>query len=669
MSAMILMKLGIVIMGHLVLGVSLHGTALLIPDIPDVSEKPKCIVFNERRMTCTWATPANGIPTNYSLKYDLQCNQKSAQPCPLPSSNSCTWPEEGEGYFQSVIYYCIWLKGSNQLGSSSSESRIQLSDYVKPDAVTHLKVVSATSWSANISWMGPNLTAWKCHCNVSYQAECHELRLQNITSRSQRLMRVSLMNLTPFTRYSVTVSCIPVVNNVPKGYWSDPVSVEFVTNVDVPGQNPVVLQETFSTVSQLGDVDVVEIFWQTVAKCHLSDNETSVIVYYRISADLSSNTTTSDAVTNSPDWSEMNFSSDSVSAQLTLNSTMNYDVVVMARTSLGFNRSLPVVLLHIPPRINRLKLKDNPIVLQNSSEVTISWPYHVNVDRVYWCQAPVNSRTCQMAMQWLNVTNGTDSVKLFLDRPDLYLFAVRAKFQSPLLGVVTSELKWFDCVYDVNVAPRKPSNVILSPVGSINVMLEWTEPHCADTGYIDYYIIHYCWMNGSSCIDDKILHVKAPATRVMLEDSKPSVRYQARIMSSSWLANSSFTDFVQTSTISAFEATLSLTVIVSAVLTGCITTIILVSIVRQFWNFCWEIPITPPVHTVSACEDTFVQINNTDDGYSSHVAFFSAPMGNSTEQRGYAFMDSHAQELSTSSLLSYSPVLSGDHIDIFVAET
>ena len=38
--------------------------------------------------------------------------------------------------------------------------------------------------------------------------------------------------VTPFTNYSVSVSCIPLVDNKPQGFWSEPVVQNFTSKKD-----------------------------------------------------------------------------------------------------------------------------------------------------------------------------------------------------------------------------------------------------------------------------------------------------------------------------------------------------------------------------------------------------------------------------------------------------
>jgi len=42
----------------------------------------------------------------------------------------------------------------------------------------------------------------------------------------------NLSDLAPFTRYEVTIDCIPLIGDGVRGFWSEPVSLNFSTEED-----------------------------------------------------------------------------------------------------------------------------------------------------------------------------------------------------------------------------------------------------------------------------------------------------------------------------------------------------------------------------------------------------------------------------------------------------
>lgn len=52
---------------------------------------------------------------------------------------------------------------------------------------------------------------------------------QNVTVGEQEIL---LRNLTPHTVYTASIRCIPVIEEVPKGFWSEPKSQIFQTSED-----------------------------------------------------------------------------------------------------------------------------------------------------------------------------------------------------------------------------------------------------------------------------------------------------------------------------------------------------------------------------------------------------------------------------------------------------
>jgi len=59
------------------------------------------------------------------------------------------------------------------------------------------------------------------------------LQVLNKTSAAgQWLMLVDLTDLKPFTRYQLSVDCIPMVDGKILGFWSEAVSQQFTTRED-----------------------------------------------------------------------------------------------------------------------------------------------------------------------------------------------------------------------------------------------------------------------------------------------------------------------------------------------------------------------------------------------------------------------------------------------------
>jgi len=52
------------------------------------------------------------------------------------------------------------------------------------------------------------------------------------TAGRQRPLFVNLTDLAAFTRYEVTVDCIPLSYGEIVGFWSDQATIEFTTNED-----------------------------------------------------------------------------------------------------------------------------------------------------------------------------------------------------------------------------------------------------------------------------------------------------------------------------------------------------------------------------------------------------------------------------------------------------
>ena len=57
--------------------------------------------------------------------------------------------------------------------------------------------------------------------------------LNRTSAQEQSSLFVNLTDLTPFTHYKITVDCIPLLEDeIVVGFWSDEVSVEFITKED-----------------------------------------------------------------------------------------------------------------------------------------------------------------------------------------------------------------------------------------------------------------------------------------------------------------------------------------------------------------------------------------------------------------------------------------------------
>nr|XP_022318401.1 uncharacterized protein LOC111121412 isoform X2 [Crassostrea virginica] len=485
-----------------------------------------CLVYNWQNMTCVWDLEviylhANTrdinitVNLNHSdslnfnhLDYDVTLHWSVytyLSPCKhMRIEGKCLTCEvkekdDRDSYKRGTYMFVVNITNSRRPEASvSSHFYFNTDELVEPAAVEEIKTIVNKTEIA-LSW-----THSKPYMSLRFQIEYKSQWENSWRMKMTKKMDLTLTDLTPFTRYDIRLTCIPIdiISEEIKGFWSKPTETKAMTLEDVPSAVPVILPSFFSCAAK--DCQEIEIYWKPISE----EDTRCARMSYQIEV----------VSPVSPHNRPVNATAASVSAKLPLaaNDTNNITVIPFNGKTDEFPDLSPAMLV-IPPKS---QWPSAPLHLETLSEgqssrnVTLTWKYPdrlrskpFNGDfTVFWCRKKSN-QVCQGDLNWLNTVVNT-SQRLVVSEGttvDDYMYGIAA---NGYYGGVSSSsgITWAECVHFTNktISEKLDVHLVLDELDQGAIKIIWVQYSCAGfRGHVTGYHIKYCLVQ--NCEDTTVL--------------------------------------------------------------------------------------------------------------------------------------------------------------------
>nr|XP_022318402.1 uncharacterized protein LOC111121412 isoform X3 [Crassostrea virginica] len=499
-----------------------------------------CLVYNWQNMTCVWDLEviylhANTrdinitVNLNHSdslnfnhLDYDVTLHWSVytyLSPCKhMRIEGKCLTCEvkekdDRDSYKRGTYMFVVNITNSRRPEASvSSHFYFNTDELVEPAAVEEIKTIVnkteiALSWTHSKPYMSLRFQIeYKSQWENSWRERFFNRIIDDLEPRMKmtKKMDLTLTDLTPFTRYDIRLTCIPIdiISEEIKGFWSKPTETKAMTLEDVPSAVPVILPSFFSCAAK--DCQEIEIYWKPISE----EDTRCARMSYQIEV----------VSPVSPHNRPVNATAASVSAKLPLaaNDTNNITVIPFNGKTDEFPDLSPAMLV-IPPKS---QWPSAPLHLETLSEgqssrnVTLTWKYPdrlrskpFNGDfTVFWCRKKSN-QVCQGDLNWLNTVVNT-SQRLVVSEGttvDDYMYGIAA---NGYYGGVSSSsgITWAECVHFTNktISEKLDVHLVLDELDQGAIKIIWVQYSCAGfRGHVTGYHIKYCLVQ--NCEDTTVL--------------------------------------------------------------------------------------------------------------------------------------------------------------------
>ncbi|KAM8960878.1 oncostatin-M-specific receptor subunit beta [Pelodytes ibericus] len=244
-------------------GALYYGTVLIVSHTPDRPDDISCETHDLKTLKCHWLPgntynfdmAGNGdgkLSPKYMLHDRLSRNSSSCQ-----TRDSCTWSIERD-----TPIYNFTLMAENQLGSSSVDFAVNITNSIRPFAPTHLFAYNMDSRNATLSWLleaDYKSLPLTCQVGLWMDSEDEQLVKTSVTGEeASSPYSVSLDALKPYTSYTLRVRC--TVTSVAKwSKWSQKITIK--TPEDVPTASLDIWRE----VNDAHRVRTVTLHWRPLS--------------------------------------------------------------------------------------------------------------------------------------------------------------------------------------------------------------------------------------------------------------------------------------------------------------------------------------------------------------------------------------------------------------------
>ncbi|KAL5015805.1 hypothetical protein ScPMuIL_005394 [Solemya velum] len=498
----------------------------------------ECRVYNWENMTCSWDLGQEYVhPDHLSVSLAWTINGPQYD-CPHQTLTSCSWwADDGADTFKDNMWYIMRIIVTNKEKDKTTASeifKINTRNIVKPAVIDGL-VSSKNSTCVTLNWSHPK----KFH-DITYKVKMlsqweESRQWQEIYSGG--LQSYTQCNLTPHTSYLVQVACKPTL----AGYWSDYITVAIQTDESVPGAEPPILPGSYVEQPCVeNNCRKDRIYWKPLPEkyCH---------------GDITSYTITVEDPRSGRKGENFYFTGKVNSGELKLKRSRTYILQIAASTRKGMSPYFSSLIL--PATTEKPPGPEDFIVeASHQSERTLltlrwkkhhhSWPNNnwkkVMGYTVYWCRGSHLSLICEEPIQWRRLEPKKHNFTMELQDVmfDKYLFGISLEMESSSGQVVSSGLKWHDCIYKKNMRPQNPpKNFHLSNFQPDHCLsLEWGSLQCYEKiGHIQSYLLRYCPAhNGGNCTGSiSEMRVSGKATRALIRNLEVGKVFKVWIMAES----------------------------------------------------------------------------------------------------------------------------------------
>ncbi|XP_052058282.1 uncharacterized protein LOC127698685 isoform X2 [Mytilus californianus] len=430
-------------------------------------------------MECSW-----DLGVNYrDLQFiNTSLNLKLSGSCPNKNLLNCTWIKGGPYSFdRSTLFFKVSVKNTKRNVSKETDwITIKQAEYVKPNPVEMIKIVSISSKCVTLKWKHQKLKKQKKF-------------IIRITSKwtDNKLIKTKELNTTvcelkPNTKYEISIVARPekvdygypsdIGDSSDIGYPSYPVIIIATTQTDFPVRPPEVFPGSYvvSVEGCRNNNRNVTLYWKDLPEKY----QNGLMLGYKVTV-LSEDGELSNYHVNSRTFTS-----------LPLPCRHGVRVSLFSMNVVGY--SLEPSNITIPTANTLLPPSRTIVEAQNTSTdttVSVSWTPtedgRIEYHTVYYCQFDTE---CTTDIEWIRVpVNSTLLTIENLQFDKKYRFGVSSDMDQ-----VSSGFKWEDCYYLKSIAPSPPTQVDVLAYPENAITVDWSDPKCGVSPYIKFFKVTWC---------------------------------------------------------------------------------------------------------------------------------------------------------------------------------
>lgn len=504
-----------------------------------VGTKPKdvlnftCISYNWEYMNVTWVPPKNGVPTNYSVYYQIpkRGGRGSLYECPNDDDIKearCMWSLHTNPLYRYTMEFLTFtVNGSNRFGTSTQSFKIHHFAHILPNAPQDLKVINKTVSSIYLSWSIGHLhilekgLVFKIEHTYNYTSWNREFFADKKIDLKGERASVNITGLEyPNIPYEFRVYSKSAVATSDE-FWSPAASLVVRTASCPPYTSPKTDIGSFEIIHETPLSRDVLIYWGALPETEYNGDQ----FYYNISVfeeneeiQMKPNLVTKSYAK----FTSLNFSS----YRFVIRS-INADGPAKYSTSVHLPKKTEI----IPEPIVFTKIDYGDGIYELSWKCPDNLRNKISNFTTFWCESNKDRPyQCNGFLDWMHLPANTTKHNFTINSTNSYQFAISANSDTSSSGMI-----WASCTAIHNKL-NKMKNVWIGKIGSDFIDVRW-KLECSERidsikGYFVYYCVTANTAENAKCIEEeKTLKVFGDVTTMHanITNLKPFTNYKIQV--------------------------------------------------------------------------------------------------------------------------------------------
>ncbi|CAC5372177.1 unnamed protein product [Mytilus coruscus] len=495
--------------------VAIVGTTTVRTEYPPEPVKNfSCIIYDwDEKMECSWDLGVNyrdlhQINTTLIISDGIKENGHGGS-CPNMNLLNCSlYQGGGISFDRSTLYFYVIVKNTmRDVSVDTGWITVKQAKSVKPSPVDMIEISSITSKCVSLKWVHKRVHRSKIFI-IHITSKWNDDKVKKL-----REFNTTVCDLKPNTEYQISIVTRPGEDI---GYPSEPVMNITTTETDFPDRPPEIFPGSYVV---------------SVEGCR--NNNRNMTLYWKDLPETYQNGQMSG-------YNVKVFSGDGISpnypvhrrtyTSLSLPCRKEVNISVFSWNEVGYSVEASKITI---PEANSLLPPSRIIVeAQNTSTdttVSVSWTPtedgRIKFHTVYYCQFDTE---CTTDIEWIRVPGNSTSLTIeHIQFDKKYRFGV-----SSDMDVGSSGFNWEDCYYLKSIAPSPPTQVDVLAYPENAITVDWSDPKCGDSPYIEFYRVTWCTAShNKDCSDftkERDISTTEPS-KLVLPNLKAGTSYGVRI--------------------------------------------------------------------------------------------------------------------------------------------
>ncbi|XP_063434427.1 uncharacterized protein LOC134715849 [Mytilus trossulus] len=466
-----------------------------------------CIIYDwDKKMECSWDLGVNYFNLHY-INTTLQIYGSGS--CPNMNLLNCTINQgEGVSFDRSTLDFIVNVTNTvREVFRETGWITVKQATSVKPSPVDMIEISSITSRCVSLKWVH----------NRRHRQKIFIIYMTSKWNDNKKIVskefKTTVCNLKPNTKYQISIVTRPGEDI---GYPSEPVNNITTTETDFPDRPPEVFAGSYvlSVEGCRNDKRNVTLYWKDLPETY----QNGQMLGYKVKV--------FDGISFNYDYHVHKRTSTLVSLPC------SRGVIVSVFSWNEEGNSVEGSEITIPEANSLLPPSRIIVEAQNTSTdttVSVSWTptedERIKYHTVYYCQF---NTECTTDIEWITVpVNSTSLTIEHIQFDKKYRFGV-----SSDMDVGSSGFSWEDCYYLKSIAPSPPTQVDVLAYPENGITVDWSDPKCGDSPYIEFYRVTWCTASHTKHCEDvhkeKDISTSEPS-KLVLPNLKAGTSYGVRV--------------------------------------------------------------------------------------------------------------------------------------------